>query len=119
MEAQKYQSDDSLLGLQKSYYEIRDVKEPGLRSRENQLASYVSTIKNNNIPDLNKMSELAKNRMTNTERVHMPTIDSKETISENDISDLYKKTKIDSNNLNIHTIKGHFPDIKRYKGRST
>jgi hypothetical protein len=117
METRNYQSDVSLLGLQNSYYEIRDVREPGLRSRENQLASYVSTINNNNIPDLNKLSELANNRITKTETVQVPMIDNKERISEFDISELYKKTKIDSNNLNTHTIKGHFPDIKKYNAR--
>jgi len=119
MESQKYNSDDSLLGLQKSYYEIRDVKEPGLRSRENQLATHVSTIKNKNIPDLNKMSELAKNRMTNTETVHMPAIDTNQTMLEHEISEIKRKSKIDSNNLTIHAIKGHFPDIATYKGSST
>ena len=77
----------------------------------------MTTISNNNIPELNNMSELAKNRINKTETVHVPMIDNKEKISEFDISELYNKTKIDSDNLNNHTIKGHFPDIKRYNAR--
>ena len=119
MEAQTYQSDESLLGLQKTYYEIRDVTEPGLRSRENQLATHVSNIKNKNIPDLKKMSELAENRMINTETVHVPTINNDQNMLEYDISEIKRKSKIDLNNLTVHAIKGHFPDIKRYTAGST
>jgi hypothetical protein len=49
----------------------------------------------------------------------MPAIDTNQTMLEHEISEIKRKSKIDSNNLTIHAIKGHFPDIATYKGSST
>jgi hypothetical protein len=117
LEGRSNDSDGSLLGLQSSYYEIRDAKEPELRDRGNQLEKYVATIQDKNIPDLNKMSDLSKKRMTNIDTVHIPIIDNKATILESDIADIKNKTKIESYLLNNLTVKGHFPDIATYNAR--
>ena len=117
LEGRSNESDGSLLGLQSSYYELRDAKEPQLRERENQLAKYVATVQDKNIPELNKMSELSKKRMTNIDTVHIPIIDNKATMLEYEIADFKKKTSMESEILNNLTVKGHFPDIATYNAR--